>query len=110
MVTDDRLRMEITNRLGVFCYYYLDYDGAVEQFELSLTAAERLGDTERIWRELYNVADALLLASRHIGVDTPGSMPSRRQGARLVGEKATMTHPRLGSRRLLAEVSASWAV
>ena len=41
-VTDDRLRMEITNRLGVFCYYYLDYDGAVEQFEVSLAAAERV--------------------------------------------------------------------
>ena len=40
-VNDDRLRMEITNRLGVLCYYYLDYDRAVEQFEFSLAAAER---------------------------------------------------------------------
>ena len=38
-INDDRLRMEITNRLGVFCYYYLDYDRAVEQFEFSLAAA-----------------------------------------------------------------------
>ena len=35
-VKTDRLRMEITNRLGVFCYSYLDYDRAAEQFGFSL--------------------------------------------------------------------------
>ena len=60
-VNDDRLRMEISNRLGVLCYYYLDYDRAVEQFEFSLAAAERIGDGQKLCRELYNIAEALLL-------------------------------------------------
>ena len=46
-VNDARLQMEVTNRLGIFCYYYLDYDRAVEQFEVSLAAAEHLGDRRK---------------------------------------------------------------
>ena len=61
-VEDDRLRMEICNRLGIFCISFLDYDRAQEQFEASLSAAERLGDLEKICRQLHNIADGLLLA------------------------------------------------
>ncbi|HBW21655.1 MAG TPA: hypothetical protein DEH11_22910, partial [Actinobacteria bacterium] len=43
-VTDGRLLTEIANRLGIFCYSFLDYDRAVELFEVSLAAAERTGD------------------------------------------------------------------
>jgi len=108
-VTDDRLRMEITNRLGVFCYYYLDYDGAVEQFEVSLAAAERVGDGERICRELYNVVDALLRAARerrmsNLGTDTERLGRAEAMARRLVVEERAMTDPRLGTHRLLAEV------
>jgi diguanylate cyclase (GGDEF)-like protein len=63
-VTDDRLRVEIFNRLGIFCVSFLDYDRAIEQFEASLAAAERVGDNDKICRQLYNIADGLLLAAR----------------------------------------------
>ncbi len=64
-VTDQRLRMEIFNRLGIFCISFLDYARAIEQFEVSLAVAERLGDADKISRQLHNLADALLLALRH---------------------------------------------
>jgi len=51
-VTDGRLLTEIANRLGIFCYSFLDYDRAVELFEVSLAAAERTGDAEKIHRQL----------------------------------------------------------
>ena len=102
-VKDDRLRMEITNRLGIFCYYYLDYDRAVEQFELSLAAAERLGDREKVCRELYNVADALLLASQHLGIDPERLERAEATARRLLMESAEMD-ARLGNYRLLADV------
>ena len=63
-VEDDRLRMEIYNRLGIFCVSFLDYDRAVEQFEASLAAAERTGDLEKISRQLHNLADVLLVMAR----------------------------------------------
>ena len=63
-VTNDRIVAEITNRLAIFCYSFLDYDRAAEQMELSLAAAERCGDEELVLRQLQNVADALLLAVR----------------------------------------------
>ncbi len=107
-INDDRLRMEITNRLGVFCYYYLDYDRAVEQFEFSLAAAERLGDRERVCRELYNVVDALLLAAQQqqksqLGIDTERLERAEAMARRLLRESAE-AEPRLGNYRLLAEV------
>jgi diguanylate cyclase (GGDEF)-like protein len=107
-VRDDRLRMEITNRLGIFCYYYLDYDRAVEQFELSLAAAERLGDRERICRELYNIADALLLAAHqqqlsHPRIDTARLQRAEAMARRLLLESAA-ADPRVGNYRLLADV------
>jgi len=103
-VTDDRLRMEITNRLGIFCYYYLDYDRAVELFEVSLAAAERIRDSERVCRELYNIADALLLASQHVGVDTARLERAETMARRLLSEEAAVMNPRLGNYRLLADV------
>ncbi len=107
-VNDDHVRMEIANRLGVFCYYHLDYDRAVEQFESSLAAAERLGEREKVCRELYNIADALLLASQQqpspLGVDTQRLERAEAMARRLVLEETAEMNPRLGSRRLLAEV------
>ena len=103
-VSDDRLRMEITNRLGIFCYYYLDYDRAVEQFECSLAAAERIADGEKISRELYNIADALLLASQHAGTDTARLERAEVMAQRLLREETAVMNPRLGNYRLLAEV------
>ena len=103
-VIDDRLRMEITNRLGIFCYYYLDYDRAVELFEDSLAAAERISDGERVCRELYNIADALLLASQHAGTDAARLERAEATARRLLFEQAAVMNPRLGNYRLLAEV------
>ncbi|HEY5049713.1 MAG TPA: GGDEF domain-containing protein [Acidothermaceae bacterium] len=106
-VNDDRLRMEISNRLGIFCYYYLDYDRAVEQFELSLAAAERIGDGDRVCRELYNIADSLLLAAQqqrvsHLEIDTGFLERAEAVARRLLLEAAA--NPRLGNYRLLAQV------
>ena len=108
-INDDRLLMEVTNRLGVFCYYYLDYERAVEQFEVSLAAAERIADGEKVCRELYNIADALLLASRQQRTSESGTGHERLERAeatarRLLLEETAATTPQLGSRRLLAEV------
>src|ERR1019366_7738317 len=103
-VIDDRLRMEITNLLGIFCYYYLDYDRAVELFEDSLAAAERISDGERVCRELYNIADALLLASQHAGTDAARLERAEATARRLLFEQAAVMNPRLGNYRLLAEV------
>lgn len=63
-VQEDCLLAEMANRLGIFCYSFLDYDRAAEQMELSLAAAERCGDLYMICRQLHNIADALLLAVR----------------------------------------------
>ncbi len=108
-VNDDRLRMEVTNRLGIFCYYYLDYDRAVEQFEVSLAAAERLGDGDRVCRELYNIADSLLLGSQqqrisHLDIDTGRLGRAEAVARRLLLEEAAVAYPRLGNYRLLAQV------
>ena len=59
---DDSLVAEVANRLGIFCYSFLDYDRAIEQFEVALAAAERAGDAWKTYRQLHNIADALLLA------------------------------------------------
>jgi diguanylate cyclase (GGDEF)-like protein len=63
-VEDDALRIEIFNRLGIFCVSFLDYDRALEQLDASLAAAKRLGDVEKISRQLANIADCLLLIHR----------------------------------------------
>lgn len=61
---DDAVLTEVANRLGIFCYSFLDYDRAVEQFEVALSAAERCGDAWKVVRQLHNIADALLVAVR----------------------------------------------
>jgi diguanylate cyclase (GGDEF)-like protein len=64
IVDDEPLRTEIANRLGIFCVSFLDYERAIQQFEDSLAGAERLGDHEKIGRQLHNLADCLLLVVR----------------------------------------------
>jgi diguanylate cyclase (GGDEF)-like protein len=108
-VEGDRFRLEITNRLGIFCYSFLDYDRAVEQFERSLAIAERMGDTEKICRELQNIADALLLASRQrrisgLGVGTDQLERAEQVVRRLLREGTEDINRRFGSYRLLVEV------
>jgi diguanylate cyclase (GGDEF)-like protein len=108
-VTDDRLRWEITNRLGIFCYSFFDYDRAVEQFEVSLAIAERMGDAEKVYRQLHNIADALLLASRQRRTCGMGASFDRLERAeaairRLLSEGTAEISRRSGSYRLLAEV------
>jgi len=75
-VHDDRLAAEVANRLGIFCYSFLDYQRAAQQFEISLAAAERAGDHFRTCRQLQNIADVLLLtvrANRARDVTVPAS-------------------------------------
>jgi diguanylate cyclase (GGDEF)-like protein len=108
-VDDDRLRWEITNRLGIFCYSFFDYDRAIEQFEASLATAERMGETEKVCRQLHNIADTLLLASRQgqtSGLDPDAEGLSRAETTirRLIREGTVETSRRYGSYRLLAEV------
>ena len=108
-VKDDLLRWEITNRLGIFCYSLFDYDRAVELFEVSLAAAERLGDGEKVSRQLQNIADALLLASRqqqmfHLGIGFDRLERAEATIQKLRREGTPELNRRFGSHRLLAEV------
>jgi diguanylate cyclase (GGDEF)-like protein len=108
-ITDDRLRLEILNRLGIFCVSFLDYDRAIEQFEASLAAAERLGDREKVCRQLHNIADGLLLAARQrrlARVQTGREELERAERVvRQLLDRATDEFVRRGaSHRLLAEV------
>jgi diguanylate cyclase (GGDEF)-like protein len=108
-VTDDRLRVEIANRLGIFCYSFLDYDRAVQQFEVSLEAAERMADADKIYRQLHNIADALLLAFRQSQLSGPAAGTAQLDRAeatvrRLLAEGTADMNRRSGSHRLLAEV------
>ncbi len=108
-VEDDRLRMEIFNRLGIFCISFLDYDRAIEQFEASLGAAERIGDREKICRQLHNIADGLLLAARQrrlAHVQTGGEELARAETVvrELLARATDEFNRRTASHRLLAEV------
>ena len=49
---DDGLVIEIANRMGIFCYSFLDYGRATQQFEVALLAAERCGDHSKVFRQL----------------------------------------------------------
>ena len=108
-VTDGRLRMETFNRLGIFCISFLDYERAIEQFELSLAAAERLGDADKISRQLHNIADALLLQARHArllqsGTGAPELSRAERALSRLGAEASEDFLRRSGADRLQAEL------
>ncbi len=108
-VTDDRLRAEIANRLGIFCYSFLDYERAVEQFEASLAAAERVPSPDKVCRQLHNIADALLLAWRQrrtAHLEPPPEWLDRAEEAvrRLLAEGTAEIHRRTGCHRLTAEI------
>jgi diguanylate cyclase (GGDEF)-like protein len=108
-VNDDSLRCEITNRLGIFCYSFFDYDRAVELMEASLAAAERVGDRDKVGRQLQNIADALLLAARQQRMSNLGTATDKLERAeafvrRLRLEGSAELNRRFGSHRLLAEV------
>jgi len=103
------LRLEILNRLGIYCYSCMDYDRSVELYEAALVVAEQLGDAERTSRLLLNIADALLLATRRrrrVGLDTDTALLDRAEAAvrRLFAEAPPETHQRYGSNGTLAEV------
>jgi signal transduction histidine kinase/ActR/RegA family two-component response regulator len=104
-----RPRLEITNRLGIYCYSCLDYERAGELYTAALAMAEELGDTERTWRQLFNVADALLLAARHrrrLGLDGEMALLDRAEALvrRLLAEAPLEVHRRFATHRVLAEV------
>ena len=108
-IEDDRLRMEIYNRLGIFCISFLDYDRAIEQFEASLGAAERIGDRDKICRQLHNLADVLLVVARqrHLAhVQTGGEELARAETVvrELLARATDEFNRRTASYRLLAEV------
>jgi diguanylate cyclase (GGDEF)-like protein len=109
VVEDDRLRMEIHNRLGIFCGSFLDYDRAIEQFEASLAVAERIGDREKISRQLHNIADTLLVAARErrlANMQTGGEELTRAETVvrRLLAQATDAFIRRGASHRLIAEV------
>jgi diguanylate cyclase (GGDEF)-like protein len=91
---------EVANRMGIFCYSFLDYDRAVEQFEESLAAAERAGDGFKICRELHNIADALVVSVRVNG--SPGSSAPGHHGP---GDCERLGRASRALQRLLAEVT-----
>ncbi|MGZ6267330.1 MAG: diguanylate cyclase [Candidatus Limnocylindrales bacterium] len=108
-VENDRLKMEIHNRLGIFCMSFLDYDRAIEQLDASLGAAERIGDLDKISRQLHNIADALLLAAqqrRLAHLPTAGEELARAETVvrELLDRAPDEFNRRVASHRLLAEV------
>ena len=74
-VYDDRLSAAVANRLGAYCCSLLDYDRAVAQFGMGLAAAEHAGDGYLVCLELYNMANALLLAVRADRASGPSASP-----------------------------------
>lgn len=112
---DDHLMAEVANRLGIFCYSFLDYDRAVEQNTLSLEAAERCGDSWKVFRQLHNIADVLLVAMRQERAAGEGDGRYDRFGAdrlkgaaqavhRLTEEAPAEVQRQLGVQRLQAEL------
>jgi signal transduction histidine kinase/ActR/RegA family two-component response regulator len=103
------LRVEILNRLGIYCYSCLDYGRAVDLYEAGLAVSEELGDDDRTWRQLFNIADSLLLAThrrRWVGLDPDRAVLERAETAarRLIANAPPEVHRLFGSHRLLAEV------
>ena len=110
---DDSVVAEVANRLGIFCYSFLDYDRAIEQFEVALAAAERAGDAWKTYRQLHNIADALLLAVHQDRASDEEDSRYDRFGAdrleeaehalnRLLEECPAEVKARLGAQRLQA--------
>jgi len=93
---DDSLVAEVANRLGIFCYSFLDYDRAIEQFRGRLSQRPNAPAMPgRLTAELHNIADALLLAV------PPGPGISRRDSRYDRSERT-----RLGRGRALLEPPA----
>jgi diguanylate cyclase (GGDEF)-like protein len=112
---DDAVLTEVANRLGIFCYSFLDYDRAVEQFEVALGAAENIGDSWKVARQLHNIADAVLVAMRQdrASGEDDGRLDryggdrleqAERAVGRLVAECSLDVQRQLGAQRLQAEV------
>jgi diguanylate cyclase (GGDEF)-like protein len=80
-VEDDHLQCDVANRLAIFCHSFRNFDRAVEQFEVSLAAAERCGAEKLAYRALSNLAKALLLSLRLSGA--PGSQAAGWRAERL---------------------------
>jgi signal transduction histidine kinase/ActR/RegA family two-component response regulator len=104
-----RLRVEILNRLGIYCYSCLDYDRAVELYEAGLVEAEELADEDAVWRQLFNIADSLLLATHRrkwVGQEADPARLGRAEevARRLLEQAPPEIHRMFGSHRLLAEV------
>ena len=97
-VDDDRLRAVVANRLGAFCCSLLDYDRAVAQFETGLAAAEHAEDGYLVCLELYNIANALLLAVRANRASDPSASLCTKDSSRLQRAGQVLE-------RLLAEVT-----
>ncbi len=103
-----RPRLEVTNRLGIYCYSCLDYERAAELYQAALAMAEELGDDDTSWRQLQNVADALLLAAsnrRRLGLDGEIELLERAEALvrRLLAEAPPDVHRRFATHRVLAE-------
>ena len=97
-VHDNRLTAAIANRLGAFCCSLLDYDRGVAYFEMGLAAAEHAEDGYLACLELYNIANALLLAVRAHRASNPSASLCPEDSSRL--ERAGQVLD-----RLLAEVT-----
>ena len=108
-VTDPWLRMNVANRLGIYCYSFMDYDRAAELMAVALAMAEEIGDEERVAWQLANLADALLLAvhqRRLVGLDSDSARLDHTEALlhRLFAEGPADVLARCGAHRLLAEL------
>ncbi len=98
-VHDNRLAAAVANRLGAFCCSLLDYDRAVAYFEMGLAAAEHAEDGYLACLELYNIANALLLAVRANRASDWSASPLRPEDSRRLERAGQVLE------RLLAEVT-----
>jgi signal transduction histidine kinase/ActR/RegA family two-component response regulator len=104
-----RLRLEILHRLGTYCYSCLDYDRSVEFDASAVALAEEIGDDEKTWLGLLNLADSLLLATRRrrrVGLDADSALLDRAEAAvrRVFAEGSPEVLLRFGSHGMLAEL------
>jgi diguanylate cyclase (GGDEF)-like protein len=98
-VRDNGVTARVANRLGAFCCSLLDYDRGVAQFEMGLVAAEHAEDGYLVCLELYNIANALLLAVRANRAADPSAPPGPKDRNRLERARQVLE-------RLLAEVTS----
>jgi diguanylate cyclase (GGDEF)-like protein len=77
---DDAVVASVAPRIGVFCYSFLDYERALEQFQHALAATERSSGSWRTPYQLYNLADSMLMLCRHPTGDGAPAGGSARDG------------------------------